>query len=158
MIAADVDDEALVVPGGIKRNDRIAYKSAVNYNGRYDQCKVGPRLPPPNPLSAWGCHCTRAMLSSLALGVSSKNTSRSPPFLLRPSSVLVAPSARHSGSERRKTYTLGHLELPGTLFVRGLPHRLNAMQRAIRRLGQWGSPVSFHVHFSARTYLNPREA
>ena len=60
MIAAGVDDEALVVPGGIKRNDRIAYKSAVNYNGRYDQCKVGPQLPPPNPLSVWGYYCTRA--------------------------------------------------------------------------------------------------
>ena len=63
MIAANVDDEALVVPGGIKRNARIAYKSAVNYNGRYDQCKVGPRLPPPNPLSLWGYYCTRAILS-----------------------------------------------------------------------------------------------
>ena len=102
MIAAGVDDEALVVPGGIKRNDRIAYKSAVNYNGRYDQCKVGPQLPPPNPLSVWGYYCTRALLSSLVLGVSSKNTPRNPPFLLRPSSVLVAPSGRHSGSERGK--------------------------------------------------------
>ena len=61
MLAAGVDDEALVVPGGIKRNDRIAYKSAVNYNGRYDRCKVGPRLPPPNPLGAlWLLWFTRA--------------------------------------------------------------------------------------------------
>jgi len=49
MLAAGVDDEALVVPGGIKRNDRIAYKSAVNYNGRYDRCKVGPSRPRLHP-------------------------------------------------------------------------------------------------------------
>ena len=77
MIAADVDDEALAVPGGIKRNARIAYKSAVNYKGRYDQCKVGPRLPPPNPLSLWGSHVQ--YFHGWYFGVSSKNTPRTPP-------------------------------------------------------------------------------